>query len=365
MIEKYSKSQNSKGQFPFEFWLLRFRNFAKTYLVKNKFILCAVVCLFIVCSGWGFLMHRTITQLSVYQLPGEMQPFFHQNMDYLVRNSVRPDQRRNTDKTEDTKHFIDFEAYGKDAANKMPLQWDAAVARYSKDSLLKYGYVPYWIIEMQGRLTNAFRKGNKDSILFYATDMAHYIEDAHVPLHTTLNYDGQLTNQKGLHSLWESMVPELTLEAFNLKGNKKASYIKNPERAIWKTVRHSFNLVPKVLETEKKVSRKFADSTKYRYQNRNGREVRNYTSAFGRAYAKALEPMVNDQAIRAANLVADFWYTAWIDAGKPDLQKIMTKKWTESDSMQLQEEINSYRKNELLKKGLLLSKKEEVKEAGN
>lgn len=344
--------------FDFSFLHLPFLTFAKKYLVKNKVLLPVLICLLFVCSSWGFLMHRTITQLSVYQLPVEMQPFFHQNLDYLVRYSVRPDQRRNNDTTEDTKHFIDFEAYGKDAPQKMPTKWKAAVTKYTKDTLLKYGYVPYWIVTMQARLTNAFKSGNRDSILFYATDMAHYIEDAHVPLHTTLNYDGQLTNQKGLHSLWESMVPELTLDEFNLKAAKKASYIKSPEKEIWKSVRHSYGLVSKVLEIEKKVSKKFTDSTKYRYQNRNGREVRSYTSSFGRAYAKALEPMVNDQAIRAANLVADFWYTAWVDAGKPDLKKLLTKKRDASDENKLQEELDAYHQNELLKKKLLLSKKE-------
>ncbi len=328
--------------------------------MKNKFILCAAVSLLIICSSWGFLMHRTITQLSVYQLPAEMQPFFHQNLDYLVRNSVRPDQRRNTDKTEDTKHFIDFEAYGIDAAHKMPTKWEASVAKYSQDTLDKYGYVPYWVEVMQNKLTNAFRSGNKDSILFYATDMAHYIEDAHVPLHTTLNYDGQLTDQKGLHSLWESMIPELTLDEFSLKADKKASYLKSPEKAIWKTVRHSFSLVPKILATERKVSRKFTDSTKYRYQKRNGRDVRSYTRDFALAYGKALEPMVNDQAIRAANLVADFWYTAWVDAGTPDLKKLLSKPWNAADEAKLQEEINAYRKNNLLKNKLLLSKKEGI-----
>jgi hypothetical protein len=332
--------------------------------LRNKLVVLAAIVMLIVCSSWGFLMHRTLIQLSVYQLPAEMQPFFHQNMDYLVQNSVRPDQRRNKDKTEDAKHFIDLEAFGKNAATEMPMKWQAAVNRYAKDSLLKYGYVPYWVVEMQGQLTNAFRKGNKDSILFYAADMAHYIQDAHVPLHTTLNYDGQLTNQKGLHSLWESMIPELTLGEFNLKGAKKASYLKSPEKAIWKAVRHAHSLVPKLLETERKVSRQFTDSTKYRYQKRNGRETRNYTSAFGRAYAKALEPMVNRQVIRSANLVADFWYTAWVDAGKPDLDRIMTKKWSKSDAMQLQEERQAYRKNELLKKGWLLSKKASGREEG-
>lgn len=332
--------------------------------IQNKVVLAVAVTMLIVCGSWGFLMHRTIHQLSVYQLPQEMQPFFHQNMDYLVRNSVRPDQRRNTDKTEDTKHFIDFEAYGKDASKKMPMDWDAAVAKYTKDTLLKYGYVPYWIIVMQERLTNAFRNGDRDSILFYAADLGHYIQDAHVPLHTTLNYDGQLTNQKGLHSLWESTVPELTLESFNLKAAKKASYVKNPQKAIWKTVRHSFTLVPAVLQQEINVSKGFTDSTKYRFQKRNGRDVRSYTSAFARAYGKALEPTINKQAISSANMVANFWYTAWVDAGRPDLNKIMIKKWETADEEKLKAEKEAYRKNELLKKGWLLSKKDAGRDAG-
>ncbi|HUC83061.1 MAG TPA: zinc dependent phospholipase C family protein [Flavisolibacter sp.] len=326
--------------------------------VQSKLVLMAALVVLVVCSSWGFLMHRTLIQLSVYQLPAEMQPFFYQNREELVRHSVRPDQRRNTDNTEDTKHFIDFEAYGKNAASQMPTKWQAAVRRYSEDTLLKYGYAPYWVVEMQKRLTAAFRKGNKDSILFYATDLAHYIHDAHVPLHTTLNYDGQLTNQKGLHSLWESMVPELTLNEFDLRGNKKATYLQSAEKAIWKAVRQAHTLVPNLLEAERRVSRQFTDSTKYRTQTRNGKESRSYTSAFGRAYAKALEPTVNRQAIRAANLVSDFWYTAWVDAGKPNLQKMLTKSWSKSDSKQLQQEVDAYNKNELLKKDLLLSKKE-------
>lgn len=310
----------------------------------------------LLCGSWGFLMHRTTTQLAVYPLPAAMQPFFVQNLPYLVRYSVRPDERRNSDKTEDTKHFIDFEAYGKDAPNKMPTAWEAAVAKYSKDTLLKYGYVPYWVVEMKARLTAAFRAGNRDSILFYAADMAHYIEDAHVPLHTTLNYDGQLTGQKGLHSLWESTVPELGLDRFNLAGKKKARYLKNPAKEIWKTVRRSYKLVPDVLRIEREVSAAFTDSTKYRVQVRNGREVRSYSTAFARAYGLRVQGVANDQALRAAGLVADFWYTAWVDADSPDLSSLLAKKWEAADAEKLAKEMEAYRKNELLKNGWLLSR---------
>ena len=126
-------------------------------------LLLAIIGFF--CS-WGFLVHRTVHQLAVYQLPKPMQSFFYSNMNYLVEHSVRPDLRRNQDSTEASKHFIDLEYFGDSAAWKMPFQWQEAVAKYNKDSLLKYGYVPYQIIVIKNKLTDAFRAGNRDSILF-------------------------------------------------------------------------------------------------------------------------------------------------------------------------------------------------------
>ena len=218
---------------------------------KRKYLIVAVCAVsMILFSGWGFLIHRTVNQLAVYQLPKAMRPFFYTNIDYLVTHSVRPDKRRNVDKSEAPKHFIDAEMYGDSSLWKMPYNWDAAVAKYSIDSLKEYGYVPYWIMEVKGRLTNAFSQQNKDSILYYAADLGHYIGDAHVPFHTTVNYDGQLTGQKGLHSLWESLVPEIELVNYNLYSGHRAQYLKLPERAVWKAVRGAYSLLPDVFLQE-------------------------------------------------------------------------------------------------------------------
>lgn len=309
-------------------------------------------------SSWGFLVHRTVNQLAIYQLPKSMQPFYHSNMEYLVRHSVRPDQRRSSDKEEDTKHFINFEAYGDSAALRMPLAWDAALRRYKRDTLLKYGYVPYWVMEMKTRLTNAFRSGNKDSILFYSADMAHYIADAHVPLHTSTNYDGQLTGQKGLHSLWESAIPEIHLKEYDLYTKHKAKYLQRPERAIWKATREAHLLLNDVFLQEKEASKNLSDSVKYRYQQRNGREVRSYSSAFAREYSKRLGNTINTQLLRSSEMCADFWYTCWVDAGKPDLSKLMANGQTEKEKEKLSEELKAFRRNELIKAKLLLSRQE-------
>lgn len=316
------------------------------------------IVIMIFCNSWGFLVHRTVHQLAAYELPGSLQRFFYRNMEYGVKYSVRPDQRRNEDSAEATKHYINFEAFGDSAAWKMPHTWEAAVARYTKDSLIKHGYVPYYIVMMKDRLTNAFRNGKSDSVLFYATDMAHYIGDANVPLHSTLNYDGQLTGQRGLHALWESVIPEILLDQYNLRSRHKAKYLDHPEETIWSAVVRSFTMVNEVLEKEREVSKSFTDSTKYRVQVRNGREVRSYTSEFAKAYSKALGSSINDQLIRTADMIADFWYTAWVDAGKPDLDSWVKPEFSDENRKQLKRELKAFKKNKLLLDKLLLSRQQ-------
>jgi hypothetical protein len=325
--------------------------------IGNRFLLfvCFIVgTLFL--SGWGFLAHRTINQLAIYQLPKAMRPFFYENMDYLVKNAVRPDQRRNSDKTEEPKHFIDAEIYGDSALWVMPQQWDQAVAKYSKDTLLAYGYVPYWVMVMKERLTNAFQQKNKDSILFYAADIGHYIADAHVPLHTTMNYDGQLTGQKGLHSLWESTIPELEITQFDLYEKHKAQYLENPEAAIWQATRNAYVLLKGLFQQEIEASKGLADSAKFRMQMRYGKMSRVYTPEFAKAYNKRLDNTVNQQLLKAAHLNADFWYTCWVDAGKPDLKSMVTKANDKKEKKKMKMEWKAYKKDQLLEKKLLMAK---------
>jgi hypothetical protein len=217
--------------------------------------------------------------------------------------------------------------------------------------------VPYWIITVQEKLTAAFRAGNSDSVLYYAADLAHYIGDAHVPLHTTVNYDGQLTNQKGLHSLWESTIPELKLADYNLYARHRARYIRNKEEAIWNAVRGAYNLLPQVFLGEREASTGFTDSTKFRKQVRNGKETRTYTSAFARAYSERLGNTINQQLLRSARLMADFWYTAWVDAGKPDVRKFLKTPYTKAEQAAFRREFRSYKHNNLIKDSLLIARK--------
>lgn len=285
-----------------------------------------------------------------------MQGFFYKNQDYLVQNSVRPDERRNNDPNEAPRHFIDIDVYGEDAVNTMPQDWEAAAKRYPVDTLIKYGIVPWHVMVMKDRLTEAFKSQNADSILFYAADLGHYIADAHVPLHTTVNYDGQLTNQKGLHSLWESKVPEMQAKAYILN-NGKAEYLSNTEDAIWGVVRDSHKLFPQVLEMEKEASKSFTPETKYVSVERYGKVRQYYSDEFAAAYAKLLNPTVAYRLEASAEMIANFWYTSWVDGGKPDLNKLMGGKLSKAEKKELKQEKKAWKKNKLFEKEMVIAAK--------
>lgn len=306
--------------------------------------------------GWGFYTHQTTTQLAVYKLPRPVRSFFFAHIDTLTRTSIRPDQRRSSDKNEFPKHFIDLEDYGPGAVLIMPREVTAAVEKYSWDTLKKYGYVPYQVLIEYDSLVNAIKRQQADSIIYYAADLAHYIEDACVPLHTTTNYDGQLTGQKGLHALWETTIPELNMARYDLYAGHKAVYLPNKSEAIWMAVKRAHALLPEMLMKEKEVAAGFPDSSKYMEKMYYGRKTVMYTEAFARQYAAALTSTINDQLTYSANLVADFWYSAWVDAGRPPLKKLFSR--TAGSNKQLRRELKSYKQNKLLEDGVLRANRE-------
>jgi hypothetical protein len=315
--------------------------------MKKQITLLSIAALFLF-GNWGFLGHRTIHQLAIYGLPDPLQGFFYANSEYMIRHSVRADVRRKDDPTEATKHFIDLDvALLKN--KKIPGQWNDAKGMFSEDTLRKYGTVPWEIIHNYRLLVEAFRQKDKENILFYAADLGHYVADAHVPLHTTENYDGQLSNQNGLHSLWESTVLEIELNNYNLYQQRTVRYVSNPEKTIWACIRQSQRMLPLVFKAEIEASEGFSDEQKFKIQVRNGVKTKRFSGDFAKAYSLKLGSTVNNRLLEATATVSDFWYSAWIDAGKPDLSSL----YGNTEQAKLSEELTAWRNNELIKLKLL------------
>lgn len=200
---------------------------------------------FLLFSNWGFFAHERINRLAVFTLPPEMIGFYKANIQYITEASVNPDRRRFSSVDEAPRHYIDLDHYGDSALYKMPRYWQAAVQKYSEDTLKAYGIVPWHINRMYYSLKEAFLIRDPERILKISAELGHYIADAHVPLHTTENYNGQLTGQEGIHAFWESRLPELFSDDFDYFVGK-AEYISNPQAAAWNAIQSAHLTVDSV-----------------------------------------------------------------------------------------------------------------------
>lgn len=270
---------------------------------------------------WGFYAHSLINRMAVYSLPPEMMVLYKPHIQFITEKAVNPDRRRYAVKGEAEKHYIDLDHYGDSALFILPIYWNEAVEKFGEDSLRANGIGPWAAYFTFLNLTKAFSERNHSAILRISADLGHYIGDLHVPLHTTKNYNGQLTGQEGIHGFWESRIPELQATDYSLWVGK-ADYIAKPQHAIWEIVAQTHSQVDSVLLFEKKLSQEFPSDRKYSFEERNNLTVRVYSKEFSEAYAEKLDGMVQRQMKKSIKAIADFWYTAWINAGQPDLKSL-------------------------------------------
>jgi hypothetical protein len=242
--------------------------------------------------------------------------FYKEHIEFITEHAVDPDKRRYAVEGEAQCHYIDLDHYYKPGENPfdvMPRKWKDAVAKFSEDTLQAYGIVPWHITIMKLRLQKAFESKNIDLILKYSADIGHYIADAHVPLHTTENYNGQFTGQRGIHGLWESRLVEINAENYDYFVGK-AGYVKSVLDFTWEAVEESHLALDSVLKMERELTAEFPSDRKYAFEQRGNTTIHNNMNG-----------MVERRLRSAIIAVGSIWYTAWVDAGQPDLRSLQNK----------------------------------------
>ena len=275
--------------------------------------------------SWGFFAHRFINFHAVFLLPSEMIAFYKSNVHYLSEHAVDPDKRRYILPDEAPRHYIDLDRFKRNDSLLLPRKWEKAVEQYSTDTLHAHGIVPWWIQVVKANLTKAFGEKDRIAILKYSADIGHYIGDAHVPLHASSNHNGQMTNQIGIHGFWESRLPELFAAQYDML-IERAVYIRDPLAFIWERIDQSAAAADTVLSIEKHLSTAQHDQHIFSYEKRNGKYERIYAVAYATQYHHALNGMVERRMRASTHAIASFWYTAWVDAGQPNLSEISHSK---------------------------------------
>lgn len=249
--------------------------------------------------GWGFTAHKTITDRAIRLLPTGLQGFFNANRERVVDLSVEPDRRRGRgDYDEGARHYIDMELY---RGEVLPQTEREAYERYDTETINKRGHLPWHTQRMYQQLVQAMRDKDYPAIVWIAPQLGHYVEDGHVPLHTTENYDGKSTGDTGVHARWESRLVD-AFEDFLKFEPRPAEPIADTVRFIWSYIRVSHGLLEGVFEDD--------------------RGIRESAPEAGHSMAKSLRlqgDIVANRMNDAAQALASIWYTAWLEAGRPVL----------------------------------------------
>ncbi|WP_281322104.1 zinc dependent phospholipase C family protein [Flavobacterium aestivum] len=323
----------------------------KKFKLKQTVLTFSAIGIAFITLSWGIFGHEHINNAAVMALPKPLQTFFYNHIDFITQESTVPDLRKYTlrDKAENPRHFMDMENFG--AVDSIPLPFEDVKKKYDEKFLSNNGILPWYIQETMTKLTKAFKDKRKTEILFLAADLAHYIGDAHMPLHTSANHDGQLTDQKGIHSMWESRIPEMFGKNYNFYTGE-AKYVDNVEKATWDIIKDTHSQVQPLLAIDKKLRATFTPDTMYD-KDEKGNIAKNkfgdliYSKEYVTQFHTALNGMVESQMRKAIVATTNFWFTAWVKAGKPNLDDLDSKELTNRNKKNLNNDLKLWKKGKV------------------
>lgn len=262
-------------------------------------------------AAWGFEAHRFVMDRAIALLPDALRPMFEKHRAIVVERAIDPDTWRSAGFEEEApNHFldIDWSGYGKYPFKDLPRDYTAAVAKFGRERVHENGTVPWRAEEYFGNLRRAFesyaRRGAFGSfdIIFFAATLGHYISDAHVPFHAVENYDGQLSNQHGIHARFEAIMFERYRTQLTI-APKPPRPISNPRDFLFDVIVEGSQMVSPILKSDLAAI--------------GAGDV--YDDAYYAAFFQANRGVMERRLSESISAVAGAIIGAWEAAGKPAL----------------------------------------------
>ena len=252
--------------------------------------------------AWGPVAHDVVTTWAIQTLPPEIRSFFENNRQFLIEHANDPDELMKTDRYERMRHYVYLDKYGTFPYPSLPHNYIQAKEKFMTSRISRDGMLPWQIGEFSLRLTKAMKAGNWEEAKLNAANLAHYLADAHDPLHTTTNYDGQLTVQTGLSSRFDIHLFERYSKLFIMHPDA-ADKIDDPTEYAFQRCLESNVWVNLILWSDLRAREGLAD----------------YTDEYYDRFYNRVGPTVVHEINDAAHDVGSYWYTAWLNAGRPQL----------------------------------------------
>ena len=177
--------------------------------------------------AWGPNAERLVTNKAVDTLPPEIGTFFDANRRYLVQHVTDSDVTPTSDPGDKDNSFIALDHYGTFPFSNLPRTYTAAVRKYGKRTIDKYGLLPWEIGVYSQKLTQALESQDWQAAKDAAAALAHYVAAAHDPFNTTMDGDGSLSGQPGVNLRFGRGLIDRYQLFFFVKPNE-AIYIKDP-----------------------------------------------------------------------------------------------------------------------------------------
>jgi hypothetical protein len=260
--------------------------------------------------GWGSVGHKIINKNFKLSMPQQMS-FLSYWGDSLAAHGSDADIRKNKDTNEAPKHFIDIDSYAEFiSAGRITQNLDSFIAIHGRTTVYDNGILPWAIIAAEDSLRNAFARRDWQKAMLFAADLGHYIGDGHMPLHITENYNGQLTGQTGIHSRYETDFIGKFSTQITYEGDS-VQYISHIADSAFAMIYYNNKYVDSVLAADI-----YAKSV----------SGGSYNTAYYNALWLKLGGITTNLFKLASYRLACFIYTAWIDAGRPNLTGVSDNK---------------------------------------
>lgn len=261
------------------------------------------VALWVVLSGWGYTGHSKIAKEAISSV-GDTIKGFSEFSSFITAHSSDPDFRKFWVKTESPKHFIDLDNYEEFHIDGLiDTSYFALVSKHGEAFVVQQGILPWATINAFDSLRTSFRKRDFTKAMHWAADLSHYVGDGHMPLHVTRNYDGQETGNKGIHARYESEMVVAYADSISFKA-EKVSYIENPKQYVFSYLSDSYTFCAKVFDADNE-SQALAGNAK--------------SVDYLQQMWKRTSGMTNNRFGKASTALASLIYTAWVDAGSPEI----------------------------------------------
>ncbi|HEX5483848.1 MAG TPA: hypothetical protein VFZ08_14595 [Terriglobia bacterium] len=252
--------------------------------------------------AWGPEAHRLVIDWTLQTLPPGVQGYFQANRQILFEHANDPERWTKNDRYEQFRHYIYLDTYGRFPYLKLPHVYKEAVARYGKGRIGHNGTLPWQIGEYSLRLTNDFRQQKWNQALEDAAALGFYVTEAHDPLQTTENHNGQLTGQTGLAARFGTELVD-RYKNFIFFRATPAVKINDPTEYAFQTVLEANTWVNRIL-----------------FEDRNALDsLPDYNDDYYDRFYTSVSSILMQELGRAAHDAGSYWYTAWLNAGQPPL----------------------------------------------